>query len=153
IDIREGSTDVALQPQLGTAGIPRAMAVDEDNQIVYLDAADAINPSAGAFLLLDAKAKTLLAAVEIPNLVSEPLIEPNAPGGGQVIAYAEPLPTNAGKLATFPLGRDPSFPVLSAPTAGGVLPRFGRAGLRAPSAGLDFFVADEKVPPDAFCDF
>lgn len=153
LDIREGSTDVALQPQLGTAGIPRAMAVDEDNQIVYLDAADAINPSAGAFLLLDAKAKTLLPAVEIPNLVSEPLIEPNAPGGGQVIAYAEPLPTNAGKLATFPLGRNPSFPVLSAPTAGGVLPRFGRAGLRAPSAGLDFFVADEKVPPDAFCDF
>jgi hypothetical protein len=153
IDIRQGSSDISLKGQLGSAGIPRAMAVDDSNQIVYLDAANAINPSAGALLLLDASTKSLRPAVGIPNLVGEPLVEPSAPGGGQVITYAEPPPANAGKLVTFPLGRSPSPPVLSTPTGGGVLPRFGRAGLRAPSAGLDFFVADEKVPPDVFCDF
>jgi hypothetical protein len=153
IDIRGGSTDVALQPQLGTAGVPRAIAIDEVHDVVYLQAADPLNPTGSALLLLDPRTRSLFPAVEIPYLVGLPLVEPNAQGGGQVITYAEPAPSFAGQMVTFPLGQDPPFPTLSVPTAGSVLPRFGRAGLRAPLAGLDFFIADERVPPDPFCGF
>ncbi len=150
---RAGTRNRGLTSALDGAGVPRAIAVDAGMQRIFMEAIDPGDPT-DSRLLQYSFITDMTTPITIANLVGLPLVEPLGGAGGQVITYRETpemMGSPTGEMVLLDLTAAIPAPAFVNPP--GDIPRFGRAGLRAPTAQRDFFLADKRTPSDAFCDF